>query len=188
IKEGWTDIDVRIRNNYAIFLAGAFAAIKQLNKYFNEELLLVDKEQLKEIYFFVYKEMKETRTMTESDHPSTGLLTKIGLLAHKQVLLPDIDYKHEELKDGTILLYLAPTNIIDAYKNSEKHPFYTTSNKAKKDIQTQSYFKGTKKTRIGKSQPSAWILQLTNPENPELIEEGIVHPDLPDSMIYFYQG
>ncbi|MCM3112825.1 hypothetical protein [Lederbergia lenta] len=188
IKQGWVNIDVRVRSNYAIFLAGAFAALKQLNAYFNEELFLNDKEELKNIYLFVYGEMKETQRMTESDHPSDKFLTKIGLLANNQVLLPNVDYKYEKQKDGNILLYLAPTNVADAYKNHEKNPFYSTSNKALKDIQNQSFFKGTKKTRIGKSQPSAWIIQLTNPEKPESIQEGIVHPDLPDTMIYFYHG
>lgn len=187
IKQGWTNIDVRVRSNYAIFLAGAFAALKQLNKYFNEELFLNDKKELKEIYLFVYKEMKETQQMTETDHPSNKFLSKIGLLANSQVLLPNVDYKCEKQKDGNVLLFLAPTNVTDAYKNHEKNPFYSTSNKVVKDIQNQSYFKGTKKARIGKSQPSAWMIQLTNPENPESIQEGIVHPDLPDTMIYFYQ-
>jgi len=186
IKQGWTNIDVRVRSNYAIFLAGAFAALKQLNKYFNEEIFLNDKEELKEIYLFVYKEMKETQQMTETDHPSNKFLSKIGLLANNRVLLQNIDYKLKKQKDGNVLLYLAPTNVMDAYKDHEKHPFYSTSNKAVKDIQNQSFFKGTKKVRIGKSQPSAWIIQLTNPKNPESIQEGIVHPDLPDTMIYFY--
>lgn len=188
IKQGWSSIDVRVRSNYAIFLAGAFAALKQLNRYFNEEIFLADKEELKEIYLFVYGEMKETQRMTETDHPSNKFLSKIGLLANNKVLCPNVDYKCEKQKDGNVLLYLAPTNVMAAYKDHEKHPFYSTSNKAVKDIQNQSYFKGTKKTRIGKSQPSAWMLQLTNPENPELIQEGIVHPDLPDTMIYFYHG
>src|SRR5690606_25358619 len=61
IKRGWSNIDVRVRSNYAIFLAGAFAALKQLNKYFDEELFLNDKEELKQIYLFVFKEMKETQ-------------------------------------------------------------------------------------------------------------------------------
>src|SRR5690606_957561 len=132
-----------------------FAALKQLNKYFDEELFLNDKEELKQIYLFVFKEMKETQGMTESDHPSNKFLTKIGLLANNQVLLPNVDYKYEKHKDGNIYLYLAPTNVMDAYKNHEKHPFYSTSNKAVKDIQNQSFFKGTKKVRIGRSQPSA---------------------------------
>ena len=131
--------------------------------------------------------MKETQQMTETDHPSNKFLSKIGLLANSQVLLPNVDYKCEKQKDGNVLLFLAPTNVTDAYKNHEKNPFYSTSNKVVKDIQNQSYFKGTKKARIGKSQPSAWMIQLTNPENPESIQEGIVHPDLPDTMIYFYQ-
>ncbi|MEL4028230.1 hypothetical protein NST89_06510 [Caldifermentibacillus hisashii] len=83
-------------------------------------------------------------------------------------------------------LYLAPTNIIEAYKSHEKDPFYSTSNKVVKDIQNQPYFKGTRKVRIGKSQPTAWIIQLTDPINPKQINEGIIHPDLPDTMIYFY--
>jgi hypothetical protein len=188
IKQGWTNIDVRVRSNYAVFLAGAFAALKQLNKYFNEELFLNDKEELKEIYLFVYKEMKETQQMTETDHPANKFLSKIGLLANNGVLLPNVDYKCERQKDGNVLLYLAPTNVMEAYKNHEKHPFYSTSNKAVKDIQNQSFFKGSKKTRIGKSNPSAWIIKLTNPKNPEAIQEGIVHPDLPDTMIYFFSN
>lgn len=188
IKQGWTNIDVRVRSNYAIFLAGAFAALKQLNKYFNEEIFLNDKEELKEIYLFVYKEMKETQQMTETDHPSNKFLSKIGLLANNGVLLPNIDYKLKKQKDGNVLLYLAPTNVMDAYKDHEKHPFYSTSNKAVKDIQNQPFFKGTKKARIGKGQFHAWTIQLTNPDNPELIQDGIIHPDLPDTMIYFYNG
>lgn len=123
IKQGWTNIDVRVRSNYAIFLAGAFAALKQLNKYFNEELFLNDKKELKEIYLFVYKEMKETQQMTETDHPSNKFLSKIGLLANSQVLLPNVDYKCEKQKDGNVLLFLAPTNVTDAYKNHEKIHF-----------------------------------------------------------------
>lgn len=188
IKQGWSQINVRIRSNYAIFLAGVFASLKQLNKYFNEELFLNDKEELKEIYYFVYVEMLETQRMTESDHPSNKFLTKIGLLANNKVLLPNIDYKCVKQKDGNVYLYLAPLNVFDAYKNHEKNLFYSTSNKVVKDLQNQSFFKGTKKIRIGKSQPSAWIIQLTNPNYPESIKEGTVHQDLPDSMIYFYQG
>lgn len=187
IKQGWTNIDIRVRCNYAIFLAGAFAALKQLNNYFGKNLFLFDKEELKSIYLFVYEEMKETQRMTEGDHPSIKFLTKIGLLAKNNVLLKNVDYKYAKQKDGNVYLYLAPTNIMDAYKSHEKYPFYSTSNKAVKDIQNQSYFLGTRKVRIGKNQPTAWVIQLTDPRKPELIKEGIIHPDLPDTMIYFYQ-
>lgn len=187
IKQGWNNIEIRVRSNYAIFLAGAFAAFKQLNKYFGKNLFSFDKEELKSIYLFIYEEMKETQRMTEGDHPSIKFLSKIGLLANNKVLQKNIDYKYVELDDGNVYLYLAPTNIMDAYKSHEKYPFYSTSNKAVKDIQNQSYFLGTRKVRIGKSQPTAWIIQLTDPNNPHLIKEGVVHPDLPDTMIYFYQ-
>lgn len=187
IKQGWTNIDIRVRCNYAIFLAGAFAALKQLNNYFGKNLFLFDKEELKSIYLFVYEEMKETQRMTEGDHPSIKFLTKIGLLTKNNVLLKNVDYKCVKQKDGNVYLYLAPTNIMDAYKSHEKYPFYSTSNKAVKDIQNQSYFLGTRKVRIGKNQPTAWVIQLTDPRKPELIKEGIIHPDLPDTMIYFYQ-
>ena len=30
LKQGWSNIDVRVRSNYAIFLAGVFVTIKQL--------------------------------------------------------------------------------------------------------------------------------------------------------------
>lgn len=187
-EKGWSHIDVRVRGNYAIFIAGAIAAFQQLNKHFDEELFPLNDETLNEIYSFVYREMKETQGMTESDHPSTKFLTKIGLLANQNKLLSDVDYKCVEEKDGHVYLYLAPTNTMDAYQSHEKDPFYSTSNKAVKDIQSESFFKGAKKTRIGRSQPSAWIIQLTHPEKPELIKEGFVHPDLPDTMIYFYRG
>jgi hypothetical protein len=186
IKQGWTNIDIRIRCNYAIFLAGAFAALKYLNKYYNERLFSFEKEKLKNIYLFIYKEMIETQRMTEDDHPSKKFLSKIGLLANKCVLNENVDYKCVKQKDGHVYLYLAPTNIIEAYKSHEKDPFYSTSNKVVKDIQNQPYFKGTRKVRIGKSQPTAWIIQLTDPINPKQIKEGIIHPDLPDTMIYFY--
>lgn len=186
-KKGWTNIDIRIRSNYAIFLAGAFAGLKQLNNYFGENLFLNSKEELKDIYLFIYKEMVETQRMTEDDHPSMKFLAKIGLLANKNVLRENIDYRFVKQDDGNVILYLAPTNIMEAYKNHEKNPFYSTSHKAVKDIQNQHYFLGTKKIRIGKSQPTAWAIQLTNPQNPELINDGIIHPDLPDTMIYFYR-
>lgn len=184
IKQGWTNINVRIRCNYAIFLSGAFAAFKQLNNCFEMELFSED--ELKNIYLFVYEEMKETQRMTESDHPSMQFLMKIGLLANSGVLSIDTDYKCLKQKDGHVYLYLAPSNVMEAYKSHEKVPFYSTSNKAVKDLQNQSFFLGTRKIRIGQSQPNAWIIQLTHPNNPDLIKEGIIHPDLPDPMVYFY--
>jgi hypothetical protein len=187
IKQGWTNIDVRIRCNYAIFLAGAFAALKHLNNYFGAEVFPVNNNELKNIFLFVYDEMKETKRMTEDDHPSMKFLTKLGLLVNKDVLRKGIDYKYVKQKDGQVHLYLAPSNIIEAYKSHEKDPFYSTSNKVVKDIQNQSYFLGTRKIRIGQSQPTAWIIQLTHPNNPDSIKEGIIHPDLPETMIYFYK-
>lgn len=184
IKQGWTNIDVRIRNNYAIFLAGALAALKHLNNYF--EMELISEDELKNLYLFVYEEMKETKRMTESDHPSMQFLMRIGLLANSGVLNNGIDYMCIKQEDGHVYLYLAPTNVIEAYKSHEKTPFYSTSHKAKKDIKNQSFYVGTRKIRIGKGQPHAWIIQLTDPNNPELITEGIIHPDLPDTMVYFY--
>ncbi|QNU37119.1 hypothetical protein IC801_15065 [Geobacillus sp. 44B] len=186
-KQGWTNIHVRIRANYAIFLAGAFAAYKQLNKYFGEDVFLSNKENIKEIYQFMFQEMKETHRMTEEDHPSMEFLRKIGLLANKNLLRQDVDYKCMKGEDGNIYLYLAPTNVVEVYKSSEKNPFYASSNKVVKDLQSQSFFKGFKKLRIGQSQPNSWIIQLTDPLNPQAINDGIVHPELPDTMIYFYK-
>lgn len=186
IKQGWTNIDVRIRSNYAIFLAGAIAAFRHLNKYIGTEVFPVNSDELKQIFLFVYEEMKETKRMTEDDHPSMQFLMKIGLLANGGVLNNGIDYKCIKQENGHVYLYLAPTNVTEAYKSHEKSPFYSTSNKAIKDIKNQSFYVGTQKTRIGKGQPHAWILQLTDPNNPELITEGIIHPDLPDTMVYFY--
>ncbi|MDQ0246501.1 hypothetical protein J2S09_004105 [Bacillus fengqiuensis] len=186
-KQGWTNIHVRIRSNYAIFLAGAFAAFKQLNKYLGEDVFLSDKKDVKEIYQFVLQEMKETQRLTAEDHPSMEFLRKIGLLANKNLLRHDVDYLCIKGTDGNIYLHLAPTNVVEVYKSSEKNPFYGSSNKVVKDLQNQSFFKGFKKVRIGPSQPNSWIIQLSDPNNPELINDGIVHPDLPDTMIYFYK-
>src|SRR5699024_5296762 len=113
INRGWSHIDVRVRSNYAIFMAGTVAAFEQINKYFGQELLVMDEDFSRELYHFVYKEMKETQTMTESDHPINKFLAKIGLLANQHVLLPNVDYICEKGKDGNVYLYLAPTNVMD---------------------------------------------------------------------------
>jgi hypothetical protein len=185
-NQGWTKIHIRIRTHYAIFLAGAFAAAAQLNKCFGGDILLSSKEELKEIYQFVYLEMKETQLLTTEDHPSMEFLRKIGLLANKEVLKRDIDYKCITEKDGTVYLYLAPTNVYEAYRISERTPFYPSSKKVVKDLQNYSFFKTPKKQRIGKINATAWVIQLSDPKSPTTIKNGIVHPDLPDTMIYFY--
>ncbi|MBU8568645.1 hypothetical protein KM914_19925 [Virgibacillus pantothenticus] len=50
------------------------------------------------------------------------------------------------------------------------------------------FLKVLKKSELAKVNLPVWIIQLTNPVNTKSIQEGIVHPDLPDTMIYFYQG
>ncbi|MDH2882514.1 hypothetical protein [Bacillus cytotoxicus] len=186
-NQGWTSIHIRIRTHYAIFLAGALAAAAQLNKYFDGNILLSSKEELKGIYQFVYQEMKETQLLTTEDHPSMEFLRKIGLLANKEAVRRNIDYKCITEKDGTVYLYLAPTNVYEAYRISERTPFYPSSKKVVKDLQNYSFFKVPKKQRIGQSNPTAWVIQLSDPKNPSAIKNGIVHPELPDTMIYFYK-
>ncbi|WP_051475785.1 hypothetical protein [Bacillus sp. J37] len=186
-KQNLENMHVRVRANYSIFLAAAFAAYKQLNSLWEGDLFLSEKEEVKDIYQFAISEMKETQRLTSEDHPSLDFLRKVGLLANKGQLVPNVDYKCVGDKDGNVYLHLAPSNVVDAYKNSEKNPFYGSSNKVVKDLQTQSFFKGFKKIRIGSSQPNSWIIQLSDPKNPESIKEGLVHPELPDTMIYFYR-
>ncbi|MED4732439.1 hypothetical protein P9597_31030 [Aneurinibacillus migulanus] len=125
--------------------------------------------------------------LTTEDHPSMEFLRKIGLLANKEAIRRDIDYKCITEKDGTVYLYLAPTNVYEAYRISERTPFYPSSKKVVKDLQNNTFYKGTIKQRIGPSNPTAWVIQLTDPKNPSTINNGIVHPDLPDTMIYFYK-
>jgi hypothetical protein len=186
-KQNINNIHVRVRANYAIFLAGAFAAYKQLNNLLGVDLFLSDKEEVKDIYQFVINDMKETQRLTSEDHPSLEFLRKIGLLANKNQLVSNVDYKCIKDADGIVYLHLAPSNVVESYKSTEKDPVYKSSNKVVKDLQTESFFKGFKKIRIGSSQPNSWVIQLSDPKNPELIKEGIVHPDLPDTMIYFYK-
>ncbi|AYV68695.1 hypothetical protein C2I06_18415 [Niallia circulans] len=185
-SRGWTNIHIRIRSHYAMFLASSFAAFAQLNDFLEDEIFFSNPEERIEIYQFVYQEMKETQQLTIEDHPAMDFLRKIGLLAKKGQLQNNSDYKCVK-EDGYIYLYLAPSNIYEAYRVSERTPFYPSSNKVVKDLQTYSFFIKKVKHRIGASNPTAWLIQLSDPGNPESIKEGIVHPELPDTMIYFYK-
>lgn len=185
-SRGWSNIHIRIRSHYAMFLASAFAAFAQLNDFLEDDIFFSDPEERIEIYQFVYQEMKETQQLTIEDHPAMDFLRKIGLLAKKGQLQNNSDYKCVK-EDGSIYLYLAPSNIYDAYRMSERIPFYPSSNKVVKDLQTYSFFIKKVKQRIGASNPTAWLIQLSDPGNHESIKDGMVHPELPDTMIYFYK-
>lgn len=162
----------RVRNNYAVLLAGAKVFLQNIEQHFKINLNV--EKVLDELINFSTKEMIKAYVVADENKNVVNYLTSIAYLAEKDSLVEGVHYKIDIDKNKRPkVLNLAIGDAWSAIVDSRLGTIYTSKNQVTNDVKTLPYFIKTNmnaQKKIGNKNLRVWCFDLQHPDIPEFFQ------------------